>query len=241
MASATKFTEKAQEAILTAQRETESRNISQFEPIALLLALLDQSDGLVPETLRKLGVDPAAVRREAAPEFENLPKLSYAARPAASNSLRKALQKAEDEAKRLSDEYVSAEHVLLGILDGLDTGAARLLARFGVTKDRVYEALTQIRGGQRVTDPNPEDKYQALEKYGRDLTELAQQGKLDPVIGRDEEIRRVMQVLSRRTKNNPVLIGEPGTGKSAIVEGLAQRITSGVVPEGLQGKRALAL
>src|SRR3954464_5048307 len=241
MASTTKFTEKAQEAILNAQRETESRNISQFEPIALLLALLDQSDGLVPEILRKLGVDPAAVRRDTATEFENLPKLSYAAQPSPSNSLRKVLQKAEDEAKRMGDEYVSAEHLLLGILDGLDTGAAKPLTRFGVTKDRVYEALTQIRGGQRVTDPNPEDKYQALEKYGRDLTELARQGKLDPVIGRDEEIRRVMQVLSRRTKNNPVLIGEPGVGKTAIAEGLAQRIVRGDVPDQLKGKKLVAL
>ena len=177
MASTTKFTEKAQEAILNAQRETESRNISQFEPIALLLALLDQSDGLVPEVLRKLGVDLLPCARDAATEFDALPKLSYAAQPSLSNSLRKVLQKAEDEAKRMGDEYVSAEHLLLGILDSLETGAAKLLTRFGVTKDRVYEALTQIRGGQRVTDPNPEDKYQALEKYGRDLTELARQGQ----------------------------------------------------------------
>jgi ATP-dependent Clp protease ATP-binding subunit ClpB len=241
MASTTKFTEKAQEAIVSAQSETESRNVSQFEPIAMLVALLDQSDGVVPQILKGLGVELAAARRDAAAEFESLPKLSYAAQPVVSNSLRKALQKAEDEAKRMGDEYVSTEHLLLGILDTVESGAAKLLNRLGVNKDRVYDALTQIRGGQRVTDANPEDKYQALEKYGRDLTELAREGKLDPVIGRDEEIRRVMQVLSRRTKNNPVLIGEPGVGKTAIAEGLAQRIVRGDVPEDLKDKQIVAL
>src|SRR3954464_9432856 len=241
MASTSKFTERAQQELLEAQQEPESRRISQFEPISLLVALLNQTDGVVPQVLRNIGVDPAAILKQATAEFDTLPKLSYAAQPTPSNSLRNVLLKADDEAKRMSDEYVSTEHLLLGILDAADTGAAKLLTRVGVTKDRVYEALSQIRGGQRVTDANPEDKYQALEKYGRDLTELAQEGKLDPVIGRDEEIRRVMQVLSRRTKNNPVLIGEPGVGKTAIAEGLAQRIVRGDVPEGLKGRRVWAL
>ncbi len=241
MAGTTKFTEKAQEAIVSAQRDTEARNNSQFEPIALLLALLDQSDGLVPQIVKKLDVDPAAVRNQTAAGVDALPKVAYSAQAAVSSSLRKVLQKAEDQVRQMGDEYVSTEHLLLGMLDTPDSGAARLLNGFGITKDRVFEALSQIRGGQRVTDANPEDKYQALEKYGRDLTELAQEGKLDPVIGRDEEIRRVMQVLSRRTKNNPVLIGEPGVGKTAIAEGLAQRIVRGDVPEDLKDKKIISL
>ena len=241
MATNQRFTEKAQEAILAGQRATEARKLSQFEPVALLFGLLEQTDGIVPQVMLKLGLDPANVRRETEAELNRAPKLQYSAEPTVSTGLRKALQGAETEATRFGDEYVSTEHLLLGIMGVSDSPASQLLTRLGVTSDRVYEALTQIRGGQRVTDANPEGKYQALEKYGRDLTEAARDGKLDPVIGRDEEIRRVIQVLSRRTKNNPVLIGEPGVGKTAIAEGLAQRIVRGDVPEGLKDKRVVSL
>ncbi len=236
-----RFTEKAQEAILAAQRETERRRLAQLETEALLLGLVEQSDGVVPQVLLKLDVDPAAVRADVVAELDRAPKLQYSAEPSVGGSLRKALTGAEDAARGFGDEYVSTEHLLLGVIGVEASAAARLLARRGVTREAVAGALQGIRGGQRVTDPNPEGKYQALERYGQDLTAYAQAGKLDPVIGRDEEIRRVVQVLSRRTKNNPVLIGEPGVGKTAIAEGLAQRIVRGDVPEGLKDKKIVAL
>ncbi len=238
-----RFTEKAQEALVSAQNETTRRNNAQLDLEHLLWALLAQADGIVPQVVLKLGRDPQALRREVEGALDAAPKLQYVAQPTLGSALRAALQKAEEEATVFKDEYVSTEHLLLGVLGAAPQGGAlgRILREGGLTRERVLEALTQIRGNQRVTDQNPEGKYQALEKYGRDLTELARRGKLDPVIGRDEEIRRVVQVLSRRTKNNPVLIGEPGVGKTAIAEGLAGRIVRGDVPEGLKDKQIIAL
>ncbi len=238
-----RFTEKAQEALVNAQNETTRRNNAQLDLEHLLWALLAQADGIVPQVVLKLGRDPQALRREVEGALDAAPKLQYVAQPTLGSALRTALQKAEEEAATFKDEYVSTEHLLLGVLGAAPQGGAlgRILREGGLTRERVLEALTQIRGNQRVTDQNPEGKYQALEKYGRDLTELARRGKLDPVIGRDEEIRRVIQVLSRRTKNNPVLIGEPGVGKTAIAEGLAGRIVRGDVPEGLKDKQIIAL
>ena len=237
-----KFTEKAQEAVVSAEKISSTKNHSQIDVEHLLLALLEQADGVAPEIIRKLGADPGAVKRRLEGEMERMPKVYGAGQLYISPRLRRVLDIADQERERLKDEYVSTDHLLVAIADDQDSGVAqRVLREFSITKDRIYQVLAAIRGSQRVTDQNPEAKYQALEKYGRDLTDLARKGKLDPVIGRDEEIRRVIQVLSRRTKNNPVLIGEPGVGKTAIVEGLAQRIIRGDVPEGLKNKKIVAM
>ncbi|HIC93670.1 MAG TPA: AAA family ATPase, partial [Anaerolineae bacterium] len=195
--------------------------------------------GVVPQIVQKLGLDPRMLREEVERELARRPKVYGAAQVGLSRALQKVLRQAEDEAVQMRDEYVSTEHLLLALTTSDGTGA--FLAQHGITRDAILRALTQIRGSQRVTSPTPESTYQALEKYGRDITKLAHQGKLDPVIGRDEEIRRVIQILSRRTKNNPVLVGDPGVGKTAIVEGLAQRIVRGDVPEGLKDKRIVQL
>ncbi|HWK09373.1 MAG TPA: Clp protease N-terminal domain-containing protein, partial [Vicinamibacterales bacterium] len=237
-----KYTEKAREAVAAAIALAQQANNPHLEPEHLLAALVEQRDGIVPELLRKMNVDPAAVGRGARELLKKLPQAYGGSQPGMSPRLQTVTDQAQAEADRLKDEFVSTEHLLIAIAD--ETGrspSAQLLKQSGITRDTILKALTGVRGSQRVTTENPESTYQALERYGRDLTELARKGKLDPVIGRDEEIRRVIQVLSRRTKNNPVLIGEPGVGKTAIVEGLAGRIIRGDVPEGLKSKRIVAL
>src|SRR5512141_1351600 len=234
-----KYTQKSQEAILRAQQIAQDYHHQAIEPAHLLLALLEEAEGVVPAIVTRVAGSPEALRTELKNDLSSRPAIPGAnvevslSRPASD-----ALSAAERYAKGMQDDYVSTEHILLGLTESPES---RRMNNYGLTKDAILKALVSVRGSQRVTSQNPEETYQALEKYGRDLTAMARQGKMDPVIGRDEEIRRIVQILSRRTKNNPALIGEPGVGKTAIVEGLALRMVNGDVPEGLKHKRLVQL
>jgi ATP-dependent Clp protease ATP-binding subunit ClpB len=236
-----KLTQKSQEALQAAQRLARESSHQEIDGEHLALALISQTESLIPDLLERIGVSVNRLKPDLEAELARRHKVQGGGDPYAGSDLRKALESAQSEATKLKDDYVSTEHLLLGLIDGAGSSLKKIFAKHGVKRDAVLKALVELRGNQRVTDENPEAKFQALDKYGRDLTELARQGKIDPVIGRDEEIRRVMQVLTRRTKNNPVLIGEPGVGKTAIAEGLARRIISGDVPESLKNKRLVAM
>ncbi|HJX25917.1 MAG TPA: Clp protease N-terminal domain-containing protein, partial [Chthoniobacterales bacterium] len=236
-----RFTQKMQEAVQAAQSFASQSHHNEITNEHFLISLLDQTDGVTRPLLEKMGVSAVNLHASLNTDLERRPQIhGSAVEVMISHELRNVLDASEEEMSKLRDEFISAEHYLLA-LTGANVPAAKLLQQFGVTRDNLMQALQQVRGSQRVTDQNPEGRYQTLEKYGRDLTEQARRGKIDPVIGRDNEIRRVMQILLRRTKNNPVLIGEPGVGKTAIVEGLARRIISGDVPESLKHKRLIAM
>jgi ATP-dependent Clp protease ATP-binding subunit ClpB len=236
-----KLTQKSQETLQAAQRLAREHSHQEIDGEHLALALIGQSESLIPDLLERIGVSIARLKPDLETELARRHKVQGGGDPYAGSDLRKSLEAAQSEATKLKDDYVSTEHLLLGLLDGGGSALKKIFAKHGLKRDAVLKVLAELRGNQRVTDENPEAKFQTLEKYGRDLTALAKQGKIDPVIGRDEEIRRVMQVLTRRTKNNPVLIGEPGVGKTAIAEGLARRIVSGDVPESLKNKRLVAM
>jgi ATP-dependent Clp protease ATP-binding subunit ClpB len=236
-----RLTTKSQEALQEAQRIAQAHSHQQLDGEHLMLAMISQTDSLIPDLLEKVGVPGSKLKPDLERELARGHKVQGTTDVFMSEGMKKALNAAESEAQKLKDDYISTEHLLLGLIDEADTSLKKIFQTHGLKRDQVLHALADLRGNQRVTDQNPEDKFQALEKYGRDLTALAKQGKIDPVIGRDEEIRRVMQVLTRRTKNNPVLIGEPGVGKTAIAEGLARRIVSGDVPESLKNKRLVAM
>src|SRR5881296_3272815 len=238
-----RLTTKSQEALQEAQRIARGYAHQEVDGEHLLLAMIGQGESLIPDLLEKIGVPGAKLKPELERELGRRHKVQGISSSDLflSANLKKVLDAAQAEAAKLKDEYISTEHLLLGLLDEGGSSLKKIFQTYGLKRDDVLRALADLRGNQRVTDPNPEDKFQALEKYGRDLTALARQGKIDPVIGRDDEIRRVMQVLTRRTKNNPVLIGEPGVGKTAIAEGLARRIVSGDVPETLKNKRLVAM